>query len=471
MARRKEPDILQTLTESIRKYIRTQEMVFGDESILLAVSGGVDSIVLLDLLDQITRPLGVTLGVAHFNHKLRSDADADAEFVREAARARKIKSYVASADIRKLVEEGGGSIEEAARRERYAFLERIARRHKYSVVMTGHTADDNAETVVMNLIRGSGVTGLAGIPPTRKLGTSVILARPMLGTTRENVEAYAHRAGLKWREDESNKSREFTRNRVRQELMPVLQTFNPAILDVLNTTASLMRNVDRYLSGAVDSAVEAALSEEIKREERSSLNVTTLRHLHPAVRGEVVQRVISDTFAMPPASSRTVERVLGLMWKDTGTRASLGGRHEALRDRDSIVFYKRPIVLREIDKEFVPGEEIEAGDILLATSFIEGKPKFSAEPSIEFVSADNLSDRLVLRSWREGDVFCPLGMKGKEKKLSDFLIDEKVPRDQKGEVLVVADGEKIVWVCGMRVDERFRVDRKTKRVMKLEINP
>ena len=109
--------------------------------------------------------------------------------------------------------------------------------------------------------------------------------------------------------------------------------------------------------------------------------------------------------------------------------------------------------------------------MLLSTSFIEGKPKFSSETSVEFVSADNLSDRLVLRSWREGDVFCPLGMKGKEKKLSDFLIDEKVPRDQKGEVLVVADGEKIVWVCGMRVDERFRVDRKTKRVMKLEINP
>lgn len=468
MAKRKEPDVVRSITESVRKYIRTHEMVLGGESILLGVSGGVDSIVLLDVINRVAGPLGITVGVAHFNHKLRPTSEEDADFVRERARALRLKPYVASGDIKQIVEEGGGSIEEVARRERYAFLERIARRHKFSVVMTGHTADDNAETVMMNLMRGSGVTGLSGIPPSRWLGEDVILARPMLGLTRLEVEEYAEKRGLEWREDESNSSHDFTRNRIRAELMPLLRTFNPGILDVLNTTAGLMRNVDRYLSGVVDSAVENALAAEIKREERSALDVTTLRHLHPAVRSEVVQRVISNTFAIPPVSSKTVDRVLGLMWKETGARASLGGRHEALRDRGSIVFYRKPIVVREVDKEFVPGEEVEAGDFLLTTSFIKGRPKFSSDTSIEFVNADEISGKLTLRSWREGDVFCPLGMKGKEKKLSDFLIDEKIPLDRKAEVLVVADGEKIVWICGMRVDERYRVVKDTARVMKLE---
>ena len=468
MAKRKEPDVLRTITESVRKYLRTHEMVLGGESILVGVSGGVDSMVLLDLVNRIAGPLGITVGVAHFDHQLRPSSGADADFVREAARSLRLKSYVASGDINKIVEDGGGSIEEVARRERYAFLERIARRHKFSVVMTGHTADDNAETVMMNLLRGSGVTGLSGIPPTRRLGDGVILARPMLELTRADVESYAEKRGIDWREDESNSSHDHTRNRIRGELMPMLRTFNPAILDVLNTTAGLMRNVDRYLSGVVDSAVENAVAGEIRREERSSLDVATLRHLHPAVRSEVVQRVISNTFAIPPVSARTVDRVLGLMWKDTGARASLGGRHEALRDRGTIVFYKRPVVVRDVDKEFVPGEEVEVGDMLLKTRFIKGKPKFTSETDIEFVSADEISGKLTLRSWREGDVFCPLGMKGKEKKLSDFLIDEKVPLDRKGEVLVVADGDKIVWICGMRVDDRYRVVKDTNRIMKLE---
>lgn len=471
MARRRENDIASTVTEAVRRYIRAHEMLLGGESILLAVSGGVDSMVMLELLSRIGGPLGSNIGVAHFDHGLRPKAGEDADFVREVARAKRLKIFVGSADIRKIVEDGGGSIEEVARRERYAFLERIARRHDYNVVMTGHTADDNAETLLMNLVRGSGVTGLAGIPPTRRLGGEIILARPLLGLPRADVEAFAGHVRLEWREDETNASNEFTRNRVRQELMPVLKKFNPSILDVLNTTAGLMRDVDRYLSGVVDSSIEATLKDEIKPGERAGIDAIRLRHLHPAVRGEVVQRVISDTFSIPPVSSRTIERVLELMWKDTGARASLGGRHEALRDRENIVFYRRPIVVRDIDREFVPGEEIEVGEVVLSTSFIQGKPTFSSDGAVEFVNADNLPDRLVIRSWREGDTFRPLGMKGQEKKLSDFLIDRKVPLDRKGEVLVIADGDTVIWVCGMRIDERYRVEKDTGRVLRMEFRP
>ena len=140
-----------------------------------------------------------------------------------------------------------------------------------------------------------------------------------------------------------------------------------------------------------------------------------------------------------------------------------------MRDRDELVLVRRPVVIREVDRQFEPGEEIEVGSQVLQTEFIDGRPAFVADPHIEFIDASDLSERLVLRSWRDGDAFRPLGMKKGEKKISDFLIDERVPLDRKSEVLVVTDRDRIVWVCGMRIDERYRVKRGTKRVLRMEM--
>lgn len=465
----KKTDTIETVVESVRRFMRKTEMVIGGESILIAVSGGVDSIVLLDIMSRVAQSLRLKLGVAHFDHALRANSQDDVEFVRDTCQGYGIKPFIGSAEVRKMADEEGRSIEEVARRERYGFLERIARRHRYDIVMTGHTASDNAETLMMNLLRGSGVTGLAGIPPTRRMSTHTLIARPMLELRRSDVESFANAARLKWREDETNASTDFTRNRIRHELMPVLESFNPSVITTLNTTAALMRDFDRYLAGAVDSAVRVVTAADPVPDERVELDATQLKHLQPALRGEVIQRVMSEQFAALPLPHSSIERALGLLWKETGARASLGGRFEGLRDRDKLVLIKNPPVVRVVDKNFKAGEEVDVAELRLKTTLIEGKDvRFTSNKNIEFIDADRLPEELTIRTWREGDRFHPLGMKG-EKKLSDFLIDSKVPLDRKRQTLVLTDGNQILWVCGMRIDERYRVGKETKRALKLEL--
>lgn len=465
----KESNTIEALLESTRRFMRRSEMLCGGESVLLAVSGGVDSVLMLEVITRLARPLRLKVGVAHFNHNLRDSSEKDAEFVANLAQSYGVKPFMASGDIRRIADEEGGSIEEIARRERYAFLERIARRHRFDAVATGHTANDNAETLLMNLLRGSGVTGLAGIPPIRRLSGKTFLVRPLLETLRKDVEAYASLLDLKWREDESNQSLDYTRNRIRHELMPLLEKFNPGAVSTLNTTAGLMRDFDRYLAGAVETAARVVTVGEPVVGERIELDVGQMKHLQPALRGEVVQRVMAENFQVPPLSYVAVERALGLLWKDTGARASLGGRLEGLRDRDNLVLLKHPPVIREVDKSFKPGQTVEVFDRSLVTSFVDAKDvRLTANSKVEFIDADTLPGQLTLRSWREGDRFHPLGMKG-EKKLSDFLIDGKVSLDKKRQVLVVTDGKNIIWVCGMRLDDRFKVGKETKRALRMEL--
>ena len=465
----KKSDTIEVLLESVRRYMRRSEMICGGESVLLAVSGGVDSVLLLEVMARLAQPLRLKIGVAHFNHNLRETSGRDADFVASLAQSHGIKPFIASGDIRKMADDEGRSVEEVARRERYAFMERIARRHRFDMVATGHTANDNAETLLMNLLRGSGVTGLAGIPPIRRLSGNTYLIRPLLETLRKDVEKYAQMIGLKWMEDETNRSLDYTRNRVRHELIPLLEKFNPAVVPTLNTTAGLMRDFDRYLAGSVETAARVATIGEPVLDERVELDVSQMKHLQPALRGEVIQRVMTENFQALPLSRTAVERALGLLWKETGARASLGGRFEGLRDREKLVLLKHPPVIREVDKTFKAGENVEVFDLTLVTQFVEGKDvRLTANNRIEYIDADSLPEHLVLRSWKEGDRFHPLGMKG-EKKVSDFLIDGKVPLDKKREVMVVTDGTNILWVCGMRIDDRFKVGKETKRALKLEL--
>jgi tRNA(Ile)-lysidine synthase len=427
--------------------------------------------VLLDAMVRIARVHRLQLGVAHFDHGLRGEASReDAAFVVDQAKLRGVKSYVGHGDVKKYAQDHKLSLEEAARKCRYAFLERVARKHGFAVVMTGHTADDNAETLLMNVLRGSGVSGLAAIPPVRVLGKGVILCRPLLGLDRTEIQGYAAEGELEWREDESNASARFTRNRIRRDLIPVLQEFNPAIINTLNTTAEIMRGLEQYLSQTVETAMKRVVI--AADAERVELGINHLKHYLPAIQAEVVQRAISKNFLLPPFSYGAVTRALGLMWKETGTKAELGGTISALRDRDTLCIRRELPPPEAVEKKFDAGQTVTAGRMLLKTKRVnKSHVKINKKPTLEFVDTAKLSGApLVVRTWREGDRFQPLGMEG-EKKVSDFLIDQKVPLDKKAGILVVADGDRIVWVCGMRLDDRFKIEEGTEHALRMEIVP
>lgn len=446
-------------------------MILGGERILLAVSGGVDSMVLLDMIVRIAQVHRLQVGVAHFDHGLRGEESReDAAFVVDQAKLRGVKSYVGHGDVKKYAQDHKLSIEEAARKCRYAFLERVARKHGFAIVMTGHTADDNAETLLMNLLRGTGVSGLAAIPPIRILAKGVILTRPLLGMERSEIETYAAEAEVAWREDGSNTSSKFTRNRVRRDLMPLLKDFNPSIVATLNTTAEIMRGLEQYLSQTVEVAMKRVVL--IQDPERVELSINHLKHYLPAIQAEVVQRAIAKNFHLPPFSYGAIMRALGLMWKETGSKAELGGSISAVRDRDSLCVRRELPPPETVEKRFEPGQTVTASRILLKTKRVDrSHVKLNKKPTLEFVDIAKLSGApLTIRSWREGDRFHPLGMEG-EKKVSDFLIDQKVSLDKKAAVMVVTDGDRIVWVCGMRMDERYKIEETTEHALRLEIVP
>jgi tRNA(Ile)-lysidine synthase len=454
--------------QKLRRFIRRHEMLLGGEPVLVAVSGGIDSMVLLDMLIRLAPTMNLTLGVAHYDHGLRGEASKqDAQFVIEWARNRGLKVYVGHGDVRQIADDHKLSIEEAARRARYTFLRKVARKHRFPVVVTGHTANDNAETVLLNLVRGSGVRGLAAIPPVRQMGEGVILGRPLLDFERSEVERYAKEMAIEWREDESNESSKFLRNRLRSELLPLLQQYNPSIVGTLNTTAEIMRNLEQYLSQSVQSAIERVIVE--KSKERLALNLHQIKHFLPAMQTEIVQRGVSQAFDIPPISFNATERALALLYRETGQKTDLGAGLTALRDRDTLVVLRELPLPPEIEHPFVLGEDIEVGRVRLRSSAVpRDKVQFSRNGRVEFFDADKLPPNLIVRSWREGDRFRPLGMEG-EKKVSDFLVDAKTPRDRKRHVLVLASDSDIVWVCGMRIDERYKVTDETTNAIRVEM--
>jgi len=454
--------------QKIRRYIRQHEMLLGGEHVLIAVSGGIDSMVLLDIMTRIARTLRLELAVAHFDHGLRGEeSQADAAFVVEQAKLRGLKTYVARGDVRKLASQYHMSVEEAARRARYQFLERVAHKHGYSVVLTAHNANDNAETVLLNLIRGTGVSGMAAIPPLRQLAEGILLGRPLLGVERDEIHAYAEEVGLSWCEDATNQSAQFTRNRVRHELLPKLVEFNPSIVSTLNTTAEIMRGMEQHLGSTVETAMKRVMIGET--DENVELSINQLKHYLPAIQAELVQRMISRTFDLPPISYGAVERTLSLLWKETGSKVELGAGLSAVRDRDTLTVRYEPPPAVQVNKSLQPGETVQTEYGTIITERMErGAVRFTRNSNIEFVDADKVSENLTVRSWRDGDRFRPLGMGG-EKKLSDFLVDVKVPLERKRSVLVVADGENIIWVCGLRLDDRYKVDQTTKNAIRLEL--
>lgn len=458
----------QTYLQKIRRFIRQHEMLLGKERVLIAVSGGLDSMVLLDIMARLAPTFQIELSVAHFDHGLRGEASQeDAGFVIEQAKLRGLKTYVGRGDVKKLASQLRLSVEEAARKARYQFLERVAQKHGYGMVLTAHNANDNAETVLLNLIRGTGVRGMAAIPPLRSLAEGVMLGRPLLGEERFELEAYAADAGLEWREDATNQSTQFTRNRVRLELLPKLAEFNPAIVSTLNVTAEIMRGMDQYLGSAVEAAMKRVVTE--TGEEKINLSIHQLKHYLPAIQAELLQRVISRTFDLPPISYGAVERTLSLVWKETGSKVELGVGLNASRDRDSLIIHCEPPPSVQVNRNFQPGETVQTEYGTIVSERLErANVRFTRNSNIEFVDADKISETLTIRTWRDGDRFRPLGLNG-EKKVSDFLVDSKVSMERKRSVLVVADGDTIIWVCGMRLDDRYKVEPATRNVVRLEM--
>ncbi|GJQ19902.1 MAG: tRNA(Ile)-lysidine synthase [Bacteroidia bacterium] len=451
-----------SLLSRFEEFLTQNALVERGTGVLVAVSGGVDSMVLLDLFRTIASEWDLTLSLAHMNHGLRGEeSDGDEEFVKNFALEAGLRIFSTRIDIPGFQSTRHLSRQEAARILRYEYLQRARKEAGADVVATGHQANDNAETVLMNALRGAGIRGLSGIPLRREPG----IIRPLLFASRADIEAYAHDRGIRYREDSSNLSRAYRRNSLRLDILPVLgKELQTDPVKSLNRLSSLMRSLNDLVereSARVSPTVIFSTSE------RTIIALEPLRAQPLFLQEELVLSVFRK-LEIEPSESK-VASVLALGDQPSGRVIDLSRRYQVLRDRDALIVSARELVTFE--------QEIKIGGTYDFPGF-----RFSVQPTISvprtfgksrdtaFADADLLGNRLVLRSWREGDWFIPLGMHGR-KKLSDFFVNSKISRVRKPEIPILESDGAIVWVCGLRLDNRFRVSPATRRAVQFIYEP
>jgi tRNA(Ile)-lysidine synthase len=449
-----------TLPSRFREFSRTNRLFGERETVVVAVSGGVDSMVLLDLL---LKERGLTLVAGHFNHGLRGkESDTDETFVAERARMYGVPFHAGRGDTAGEARRRGVGIQEAARDLRYDFLFRLREATGAARIATGHHADDNAETILLHLFRGAGVQGMSGIPVARDG-----IIRPLLFAEREEIEEYARSEHIPFRTDSSNAKDDYTRNAVRHHVLPLLKELvTPAVVGNINRSGDNFRTVAAYLKEEARKVLEACTIDRTGDGLHLSVPELTARPL--LLRQYAVLAALEEVSGAPPGSDR-VAAVLGLLENEPGTLVTVTGGTEALRTRGEILIRLR-IEKDAFSISVNPGQEYTLAGFRFASEFVDSRG-VPAGSGTEYADAGQTGiEGMTLRNWREGDSFVPLGMSGR-KKLSDFFVDEKIPLHEKHRipVLLTAGGD-VIWVCGMRLDDRFKITPATRRVLKLQFS-
>jgi tRNA(Ile)-lysidine synthase len=448
-------------------------MLEQGERVLVAVSGGIDSVVLLDILCRLAAEYKLKLTIAHLDHGLRGEeAREDARFVARLARKEKIALVEKKLDVAKFSREKRIGIEEGARLLRHGFLRAAAD----EVGATGHTQNDRGETILFNLIRGAGPTGLVGIRPVnrsayRSVNRSVnrLLIRPLIEVSREEILAYARSRNLRWHEDLTNQDPSFSRNRIRHQLFPLLREMNPRVLAALQRTADLLMEEESALDGLLAPlwaeilTVQAENRIVICRDKLSKLSkgvqALLLRQGIARLRGDLqgIENVHIDALLGLVASQRTHGKLdlPGFVARFQGDELTLG---EEKMDRP--LSFEVPVAL---GRTKIPSLEVSL-DLSIEDLIGSGEFQITEDKEVEVADADRVQFPLHVRSRRPGDRFAPLGLGG-EKKLKDFYIDERVPFYDRDRIPLLCDSQKIIWVVGLRLSDAVRVTSETKRVL------
>lgn len=449
---------------SFEKFCRKKSLFRKGSGVIVAVSGGIDSVVLLHLFMRLQKKYDLQLRVAHFNHKLRGrESEEDELFVTGLADKFDLPIDVERADTATYASENKLSIQEAARELRYQFFSRLSKDHPTYRIATAHNANDNAETLLMNLCRGSGLRGLAGIPVYRP---DINVIRPLLFATRAEIEDYAKENRLKYRVDSSNKKLEYRRNYIRKKILPALeQALNPQLISTLGRTAEIFSQLNEKLTREAERKLRQ-LSRTSSNAE-ICLSVSRFRKLDPFLQETIIE-LAASRFTGSPVESEKVRRIIDLVEARSGKRVVVSRFLSVYRITEDLVFV--PAQRKElVAVSLKPNCSYQWDGIRFASSFVPKEAvRWTENRNVEYVDADRLKSPLVLRTWKKGDWFIPLGMTGR-KKLSDFFIDEKVPLHRRDSVPVLESRGNIVWVCGLRLDDRFRITSKTRRILKLEI--
>lgn len=463
------------LEQRVLHFIREHHLVPSQSHLLVAVSGGPDSVCLLHILVRLMEELGIRLHVAHLNHQLRgAEAEADAQYVSNLARRLGIPATIEQRDVKGYQKHKRISLEEAAREVRYTFLAQVAKAIGASRVAVGHTMDDHIETILMHLVRGTGTRGLRGLQPRAEWQSpenSLTIIRPLLQVSREETASYCHRQKLMPRIDASNLSLSPLRNRIRHQLLPLLRSYNPQVTEALLRTAGIASD-DLAFIDKEGSQLWAKIAQ--RQENTIILDKKGLLELPSALKRHLLRMSLEKLLGnVMDIEMRHIEEIMSALTKPAGKRLSLPGGLTFCVEYDRYLIGKDPAALSPFPilegefplelpgKTMLPGWNIEAS-IIDREQMAERGNKFTA-----YFDLDKTGDKLVVRSRQPGDWFQPLGM-SQPKKLNEFMIDAKIPQAWRRRIPLVCSPQHILWVVGWRIDDRVKVTDATRRILCLE---
>jgi len=454
---------------TIEKY----NMLKKGDKVLVSVSGGPDSVALLHILAALRDELGLKLHVFHLNHMMRKESEEDALFVRELAERFDFPSTILSFDVPAYMREEHLSPEEAAREVRYGLLEKVGQEIKANRIALGHHADDQVETFLMRLLRGSGPEGLRGMPPVR--GKYI---RLLIESTRGQIREYCGEKGIEFRLDISNLGISYLRNKVRHQLIPALERYNPNFKGVILKTMEILSEEQDLLDELAEEKFnEVAVIEEDfpRRVSGVKLSCKAIQKLPLAIQRRVLRRGIQLVKGnLRGIEFKHLEEILGYVsGKLPHLQMDLPGGFVTLSEYDTLIItFKERLETPKVPRILlnIPGiTDIPSLGIRIRAEFKDAKSeRILKEDKKAYLDADKLKLPLILRTRVPGDSFRPLGMEG-EKKLQDFFVDEKVPRRLRDRIPILQGKDHILWVIGYRIDDRAKVDRGTKTILKLEV--
>lgn len=463
------------MINKVKQYIDHYKMLEKGDQIIVGVSGGADSVCLFHVLLELQKEYGLTLFVIHVNHGIRGEeAFRDEEYVRELCRKEKVSFTAVYKDIPLLAKEGGMSLEEAGRKARYEVFNQYLSAYKCNKIAIAHNKNDNAETILFHMFRGSALRGLTGISPVRDN-----IIRPLLCLERWEIEAYLQERKIPYLNDSTNFALDYSRNKIRLEILKEAQAVNKKAVSNIARAAESLTEVRGFIEKSAQKAAERILIEK----DKSSI---LLKAEELAAEDVVIQKeVVRKAFYLLGESLKDVEAVhveavLGLLDKQAGKRVNLPYGITAAREYHHIELAIEKSGAKEAagTGEFTEGRQLlvpgitplfKNGKALHAT-LIDYKKNMIIPQSIctKWFDYDKIKDTVLIRFRKQGDYLCIDGKDG-TKKLKSFLIDEKIPRQERDILPLLADGSHIMWIIGSRISEAYKIDENTKRILQIRL--
>ncbi|MEI6277448.1 MAG: tRNA lysidine(34) synthetase TilS [Prolixibacteraceae bacterium] len=440
------------MVERLKRYVDALRLFTPDDNLLIGVSGGIDSIVLADLLYLA----GYAFSIAHCNFNLRgAESDRDEAFVRALAAKYDKPFFRHSFDTSEYATQNGISIEMAARDLRYAWFEEIRHAHHFDKIVVAHHLDDQAETFFLNLARGTGISGLTGI---KAINGNVV--RPLLFATRKEIESYASVNQLEYREDSTNLLTDFQRNKIRHLVLPLMEELNPSFRQGLQETIGYLRDTLQVYDQAVESVKERVVRR--KSHGEIELSIQELKLLNP------LSSYLFEILKPYHFNGDVVDEMIKSIGGQSG-KQFYSATHRAVLDREVILIHE---LKEHSDKRYYLDESTTEIDfpvsLTITAQEMTGSVKISRSSKIAMVDREKIQFPLILRKWQKGDYFQPLGMTGM-KKLSDFFVDEKFSLPEKENLWLLTNGEEIVWILGIRLDDRYKITSETNKMLVFEV--